>query len=92
VKASGQARGVQIALVQADHSNNVPRSLLTEQGRTSLAADNLTGYVGHANGYVLTFTNRLAWRRSFWACRSRAQGNVPLHDLPIVFDDQHACG
>jgi hypothetical protein len=59
VKASGQAQGVQIALVQADHSNNVPRSLLTEQGKTSLAADNLTAYVGHANGYVLTFTNGL---------------------------------
>ena len=59
VKASGQERGVQIALVQADHSNNVPRSLLTEQGKTSLAVDNLTAYVGHANGYVLTFTNGL---------------------------------
>lgn len=59
VKASGKSTGVQIALVQADHSNNAPRNLLTEPARTSLAPDNLTAYVGHANGYVLTFTNGL---------------------------------
>src|SRR5207249_1454343 len=59
VKDFGHDRGVQIALVQADHSNNVPRSLLSEQGRTALAPDNLTAYVGHANGYVVTFTNGL---------------------------------
>ena len=59
VKASGQPLGVQIALVPADHSNNVPRSLLTDPARTNLAPDNLTAYVGHANGYVLTFTNGL---------------------------------
>ncbi len=50
---------VQIALVQADHSNNIPRSLLTDPVKTDLAADNLTAYVGHANGYVLIFTNGL---------------------------------
>ena len=59
VKDFGHDRGVQIALVQADHSNNVPRSLLADQAKTTLAPDNLTGYVGHANGYVLTFTNGL---------------------------------
>jgi L-ascorbate metabolism protein UlaG (beta-lactamase superfamily) len=59
VKDFGSDRGVQIALVQADHSNNVPRSLLADPGRTTLAPDNLTAYVGHANGYVLTFTNSL---------------------------------
>ena len=59
VKDFGHDRGVQIALVQADHSNNVPRSLLADQARTALAPDNLTGYVGHANGYVVTFTNGL---------------------------------
>jgi L-ascorbate metabolism protein UlaG (beta-lactamase superfamily) len=37
----------------------VPRSLLADQAKTTLAPDNLTGYVGHANGYVLTFTNGL---------------------------------
>ncbi len=59
VKASGRATGVQIALVQADHSNNVPRSLLADPAKTNLAPDNLTAYVGHANGYVLSFTNGL---------------------------------
>jgi L-ascorbate metabolism protein UlaG (beta-lactamase superfamily) len=59
VKDFGHDRGVQIALVLADHSNNVPRSLLGDAARAALAPDNLTGYVGHANGYVLTFTNGL---------------------------------
>jgi L-ascorbate metabolism protein UlaG (beta-lactamase superfamily) len=59
IKMTGQATGVQIALVQADHSNDAPRSLLTDPEKTNLAADNLTAYVGHANGYVLSFTNGL---------------------------------
>jgi L-ascorbate metabolism protein UlaG (beta-lactamase superfamily) len=59
VKDFGHDTGVTIALVQADHSNNVPRSLLAELGRAALTADNLTAYVGHANGYVVTFTNGL---------------------------------
>jgi L-ascorbate metabolism protein UlaG (beta-lactamase superfamily) len=59
VKLSGQAAGVQIAAVQADHSNNAPRSLLTDPEKSNLAADNLTAYVGHANGYVVAFTNGL---------------------------------
>ena len=59
VRDFGHDVGVTIALVQADHSNNVPRSLLAAPGRAGLAPDNLTAYVGHANGYVLTFTNGL---------------------------------
>jgi L-ascorbate metabolism protein UlaG (beta-lactamase superfamily) len=57
VKLSGAASGVQIALVQADHSNDILRGLLTGPERANLAADNLLAYVGHANGYVLSFTN-----------------------------------
>lgn len=57
IKIADAAKGVQIALVQADHSNNVPRSLLTAPDH--LAADNFNAYVGHANGYVITFTNGL---------------------------------
>jgi hypothetical protein len=34
IKAAGAAQGVQIALVRADHSNNVPRTLLSEPART----------------------------------------------------------
>jgi L-ascorbate metabolism protein UlaG (beta-lactamase superfamily) len=59
VKMTGQGTGVQIALVPATHSNSAPRSLLTDPGKTNLAADNLTAYLGHANGYVLSFTNGL---------------------------------
>jgi L-ascorbate metabolism protein UlaG (beta-lactamase superfamily) len=59
ITRSGAPRGVQIALVQADHSNNVARNLLSDGARAALAADNLTAYVGHANGYVVTFTNGL---------------------------------
>jgi L-ascorbate metabolism protein UlaG (beta-lactamase superfamily) len=59
VKEFGHDAGVTIALVQADHSNNVPRSLLADAAKAALAPDNLTGYVGHANGYVVTFTNGL---------------------------------
>jgi L-ascorbate metabolism protein UlaG (beta-lactamase superfamily) len=59
VKMVGQASGVQIASVQANHTNSAPRSLLTDPEKTSLAADNLTAYVGSANGYVLSFTNGL---------------------------------
>jgi Predicted Zn-dependent hydrolases of the beta-lactamase fold len=59
IKFAGKPTGVQIALVQADHSNNLPRSLLTESARTYLAPDDLRGYVGHANGYVISFTNGL---------------------------------
>ena len=59
IKFSGASEGVQIALVQAEHSNNIPRSLLTDPLKTDLSADNLTAYVGHANGYVIIFTNGL---------------------------------
>jgi L-ascorbate metabolism protein UlaG (beta-lactamase superfamily) len=59
IKMTGQATGVQIALVQADHSNDAPRSLITEPEKTNLTPDNLNAYVGHANGYVLSFTNGL---------------------------------
>ena len=50
---------MEVILVRADHSNGVPRTLLSEPARSQLAADALPGYVGHANGYVLAFTNGL---------------------------------
>lgn len=54
----GQTRGVRITVVYAEHSNNVARNLMTDAGKV-LENDNMTGYVGHANGYVLEFTNGL---------------------------------
>ena len=58
-KTAGQARGVQITTVYAEHSNNLARAMLSESGQASLAADELAGYVGHANGFVLVFSNGL---------------------------------
>jgi L-ascorbate metabolism protein UlaG (beta-lactamase superfamily) len=58
-KMMGQGSGVQIASVQANHTNSAPRSLLSDPEKTNLAADDLTAYVGPANGYVLKFTNGL---------------------------------
>jgi hypothetical protein len=55
---TGQASGVQIASVQANHINSAPRSLLSDPEKTNLAVDNLTAYVGPANGYVLKFNQR----------------------------------
>ena len=54
-----QTTAVQIALVRADHSNSAGPNLLTGSEKAGLAADGLAAYVGHANGYVLTFTNGL---------------------------------
>jgi L-ascorbate metabolism protein UlaG (beta-lactamase superfamily) len=59
IKREGQTTGVQIALVRADHSNSADLDLLVGAEKGSLTADGLTAYVGHANGYVLTFTNGL---------------------------------
>lgn len=59
IKRSGASKAVQVSVVFAEHSNNVARNMLTEAGKTALAADDLAAYVGHANGYVLAFTNGL---------------------------------
>ena len=58
-KTAGQTQGVQVTTVFAVHSNNASRAMLSEAGRSPLAPDDLTAYLGHANGYVLVFTNGL---------------------------------
>ena len=58
-KMAGQARGVQITTVYAEHSNNLARAMLSEAAQAPLASDDLVGYVGHANGFVLVFSNGL---------------------------------
>lgn len=58
-KMAGQERGVQITTVYAEHSNNASRAMLSESGRAPLAGDDLNAYVGHANGFVLAFSNGL---------------------------------
>ncbi len=58
-KIAGQAKGVQVTTVYAEHSNNLARGMLSEGGQAPLATDDLVGYVGHANGFVLVFSNGL---------------------------------
>lgn len=50
---------VKISVVQALHSNGIPRSFLTDPHKTDLNDDKLTAYVGPDNGYILTFENGL---------------------------------
>ncbi len=52
--------GVLITVVRADHSNVVPRALLTDPEKTELAPDGLTAYAGPENGFVLIFSNGLS--------------------------------
>ena len=52
-------QGVQIAVVGADHPNDLSAAFLAEPLKTNLASNNLSAYVGIANGFVLTFTNGL---------------------------------
>ncbi len=52
-------QGVQIAPVAAEHDNGLASVFLTDPEKTNLAANSLNAYVGVANGFVLTFTNRL---------------------------------
>ena len=58
-KVSGATKGVEFTPVRAEHDNSVGRNLLTDSERTNLDRDNLTAYVGDANGYVIAFTNGL---------------------------------
>jgi L-ascorbate metabolism protein UlaG (beta-lactamase superfamily) len=58
-KLAGQARGVQVTTVFAVHSNNASRAMLSESGRLPLIQDELSAYLGQANGYVLVFSNGL---------------------------------
>jgi L-ascorbate metabolism protein UlaG (beta-lactamase superfamily) len=51
--------GVQIALVPAQHENNLNADLLADPLRTNLADNALSAPVGLPAGFVLTFTNGL---------------------------------
>ena len=58
-KMAGQAKGVQVSTVYAAHSNNGARVLLAEPGRLPLVVDDLSAYLGHANGFILVFSTGL---------------------------------
>ena len=59
VRFVSAARGVQIAAVIAQHTNELSSSLLADPEKTDLASNGLGAYVGLANGFVVTFTNGL---------------------------------
>jgi L-ascorbate metabolism protein UlaG (beta-lactamase superfamily) len=51
---------VRIAVVQAIHSNGIPRNALTDATLPgNLATDGLTAYAGPDHGYIIQFTNGL---------------------------------
>jgi len=51
--------GVQITAVTAQHPNELPGAFIADPERTELSSNGLGGYVGLANGFVVTFTNGL---------------------------------
>lgn len=59
IKLAGQTKGVEITVVPAQHSGNIPPQLLSEPLRKELAAEGLNAYVGQATGYILAFSNGL---------------------------------
>ena len=78
---AGQERGVQVTTVYAEHSNNASLAMLTETGRAPLAGDDLNAYVGHANGFVLAFSNGL---------RVYLSGDTGIHtEMKSVVGDFH---
>jgi hypothetical protein len=59
IKASADAKAVEIVIVPAMHESTVPASLLNEATRKTLEPDNMSLTLGPANGYVIKFTNGL---------------------------------
>ncbi len=51
--------GVQVAVVAAQHSNELDPVFLTDPEKTNLSANGLSAHVGPSQGFVLTFTNGL---------------------------------
>ena len=58
-RAAGASQSVEITLVHAHHTNNVPLSLLSEAHRAMHAADGTGLALGPPIGYVVKFTNGL---------------------------------
>jgi hypothetical protein len=52
--------GVQITAVTAQHPNDLSSTFIADPEKTELSANGLGGYVGLANGFVVTFTNGLS--------------------------------
>jgi L-ascorbate metabolism protein UlaG (beta-lactamase superfamily) len=74
-------RGVQVAIVPAEHPNDLSANLLTEPERTELGSNNLNAWVGPANGFIVTFTNGL---------RAYLSGDTGLmSDMKLIFNDYY---
>jgi L-ascorbate metabolism protein UlaG (beta-lactamase superfamily) len=59
IKASANAKAVEIVAVPAAHDSTVPPALLSESLRKSLEADSVGFQLGPPSGYVIRFTNGL---------------------------------
>ena len=55
----GDGKAVEITVVPASHDSTVPRSLLSEEERKHLEADNVSLQLGQPTGYVIRFSNGL---------------------------------
>jgi L-ascorbate metabolism protein UlaG (beta-lactamase superfamily) len=59
IRQASASRGVQVAVVPAEHPNELSPNLFTDPQKTNFASNALSAYVGVANGFVVTFTNGL---------------------------------
>jgi len=59
IRLASATQGVQVTAVTAQHPNELSSAFLADPERTNLSANGLGAYVGLANGFVVTFTNRL---------------------------------
>jgi len=55
----GDGKAVEITVVPASHDSTVPRSLLSEEERKRLDADNVSLQLGQPTGFVIRFSNGL---------------------------------
>jgi L-ascorbate metabolism protein UlaG (beta-lactamase superfamily) len=59
IRMNSATQGVQVAAVRADHGNELAAAFANDPEKTNLAGSALSGYLGVANGFILTFTNGL---------------------------------
>ena len=59
IRINTATQGVQVAAVRADHGNELSSAFVNDPEKTNLSGNGLAGYLGVANGFVITFTNGL---------------------------------
>lgn len=81
LKTANATSGVEITIVPASHDSTVSRDLLTDPGKSNLAADGASLYLGPPSGYVIKFTNGLTVYLS---------GDTAIHaEMKTVVGDFH---